>query len=109
MTQVQEKSYICKDKRGIGVMESAMKKTQLERFNEIKSSNKLFLTAAEIAPVLEVDAHSVRGQARDRPDMLGFPVVVYGSRVKVPRLPFVQFVESLPCSCQINRRNEESA
>jgi len=83
-----------------------MTQSQLERFNEIKSWDKLLLTVADVAPVLECNPNDVRGQAHDKPEMLGFPVLIYGTRVKIPRLPFIQFMEQLPCSCQMNKRNE---
>jgi hypothetical protein len=82
-----------------------MTKRQLDTFAKIKAMDKLFLTADEIAPVLECNGNDVRGQAHDRPDLLGFPVVVYGSRVKIPRLPFIQFVEHIPCCCPSIKRD----
>lgn len=60
---------------------------------DIENSDKLFLTPAEAAPVLGVDPHSIRMQARMDPDKLGFPVVVTGSRTKIPREAFVNFVK----------------
>ena len=60
---------------------------------DIKSMDKLFLTAAEIAPLLGCDPHYIRVAARTKPDLLGFPVAVYGSRTKIPRLPFINFIE----------------
>jgi len=81
-----------------------MTKSQLEAFNRIKEMDKLFLNVEEIAPVLECNPHDIRKQARERPDLLGFPVVVYGSRIKIPRLPFIQFFEELPCCCPSFKR-----
>ena len=72
-----------------------------DRFDLIKSMDKLLLTAEDIAPVIGCNPNDIRGQARDKPDLLGFPVVVYASRVKIPRLPFIQFIERLPCCCAV--------
>ena len=82
-----------------------MTKAQLAAFGKIKMMDKLFVTAEEVSPILECNPNDLRGQARDRPDLLGFPVTVYGTRVKIPRLPFIQFVETLPCCCPSNKRD----
>lgn len=59
---------------------------------EIKASDKLTLTAADVGPVLGSDPAVIRIQARIDPDALGFPVSVIGNRVKIPRLPFLEFL-----------------
>lgn len=59
---------------------------------EIKASDKLFLTPCDIAPVLECDPHAIRIIARDCPEQLGFPVIRVRSRTKIPRIPFLQFM-----------------
>lgn len=60
---------------------------------ELKKLEINMLTPAQAAEVLGVSAQSIRVCARQRPDLLGFPVMVYGSRVKVPRLPLIDFLE----------------
>lgn len=60
---------------------------------EIRVSNKTMLTPADIAPVLGADPQDIRVAARQRPDMLGFNVAVIGTRVKVPRLAFIRWME----------------
>lgn len=50
------------------------------------------LTPAQVAPILRLDADTIRGQARDCPDRLGFPVIVAKSRVKIPRVAFLRFM-----------------
>lgn len=50
------------------------------------------LTPAQVAPVLRLDADTIRGQARDCPERLGFNVIVAGSRVKIPRVAFLKFM-----------------
>ena len=84
--------------------EPSMTNSQLEALNRIKEMDKLFLNVDEIAPVLECNPQDIRGQARARPELLGFPVIVYCSRIKIPRLPFIQFVEELPCCCPSFKR-----
>ena len=58
---------------------------------EIRQSDKLLLTPADIAPVLGCDPQLIRVQAHTAPERLGFPVVVVGTRTKIPRIPFIEF------------------
>lgn len=57
--------------------------------DEIRASNKAVLTPAEVAPVLGCDPQDIRVAAKQKPGLLGFNVVVIGSRVKIPRLAFI--------------------
>lgn len=61
--------------------------------DEIRASDKTMLTPADIAPVLGADAQDIRVQARMAPERLGFNVAVVGTRVKVPRLAFIRWME----------------
>lgn len=60
--------------------------------DEIKASDKLMLTPAEVAEVLGCDAQDVRIQARLAPEKLGFPVIIIKSRTKIPRIPFLRYM-----------------
>lgn len=57
---------------------------------EIKASDKTVLTPADVAPVLRCDPQWIRLAARERPDLLGFPVIILRSRTKIPRIPFLE-------------------
>ena len=59
---------------------------------EIKASPERWLTAEQIAPVLECDPNSIRRQAQADPSKLGFSVTVIGARVKVNRIGFIAFL-----------------
>lgn len=59
---------------------------------EIKTSEKMMLVPEEVRTVLGCDAHSIRLQARECPECLGFPVVVLGNRTLIPRKPFLAFL-----------------
>lgn len=59
---------------------------------EIKSSPKIFLSPAEVAPVLGSDPHTVRCTARQRPELLGFEFTFSGNRMKIPRIPFLRWL-----------------
>ena len=61
--------------------------------DEIKASDKLILTPADIAPVLGADPQDIRVTAKLHPERLGFNVAVVGTRVKVPRLAFIRWME----------------
>ena len=50
------------------------------------------LTCSQIAPLLGANPATIHGQATDRPELLGFPVIVAGSRVKIPKRPFLRFM-----------------
>ena len=60
--------------------------------DEIEAIPDEVLTPAQVAPVLHLDQDTVRGQARTCPARLGFPVIVAGSRVKIPKKSFVKFM-----------------
>lgn len=51
-----------------------------------------WFTVAEICGVLNADPQTLRLTARQRPELLGFPVIVAGNRVKVPRIPFLRYM-----------------
>lgn len=59
---------------------------------ELKASDKAFLTPADVAPVLGTHPHTIRVMAHQAPEMLGFPFTFSGCRMKIPRVPFLRFV-----------------
>lgn len=59
---------------------------------EMKSSKKEVLAPADVAGVLQCDPQSIRVRARQRPELLGFPVIVMGNRVKIPRRAFLRYI-----------------
>lgn len=50
------------------------------------------LTCAQVAPLLGANPATIHGQAVERPELLGFPVIVAGRRVKIPKRPFIRFM-----------------
>ena len=62
-------------------------------FEEIKASDRDFVNTTDIAPIMHVAPYSINVQAKKDPAKLGFPVVVVGTRVLVPRLGFIKFLE----------------
>ena len=59
---------------------------------EIRRGEKLFLTADEISETCGSSPQTIRVQAQQNPQSLGFPVSVIGSRVRIPRLPYLHFL-----------------
>lgn len=57
---------------------------------DIEKIPKEFLTAADVAPYLRSDPNSIRVQAHNRPELLGFPLTIVRRRVKIPKALFVQ-------------------
>lgn len=58
---------------------------------DIEKIDKSILTAADIADYLGTDPNTIRIQAHENAKMLGFPVIVLGSRVKIPKEGFIRF------------------
>lgn len=48
------------------------------------------LTCAQVAEVIGANPDTIRWQARKDPSKLGFPVIVIGNRVKIPKRPFLR-------------------
>ena len=61
--------------------------------DDIRASTRPYVTPADIAPILECDPQGIRVQAHRDPTMLGYPVIVIGRRVRIPRIPFVRYIE----------------
>lgn len=59
-------------------------------FDSILASRAVFLTAAEVGRAAGISPDHIRVQARNNPAALGFPVTVVGSRVYIPRVPFLK-------------------
>lgn len=60
--------------------------------SDVLSSTKVYLTPADIAPILRCDAQSIRVQAHKDASKLGYEVIIIGNRVKIPRIPFLRFL-----------------
>ena len=60
---------------------------------EIEEMDRDMLTPVIVSKYLGCDDHTIRLQARERPDLLGFPVICIGNRVKIPKAAFVAYCE----------------
>lgn len=60
---------------------------------EIKTSEKQFLTPDDVAQTLGVNPQSIRTQAQADPIKLGFAVIQMGARTLIPRHAFLYFLQ----------------
>lgn len=60
---------------------------------EIRATEKAFLTCADIAPAIGSDPHALRVEAKKEHSRLGFPVLIIGTRVKIPTAGFINWYE----------------
>jgi len=60
-------------------------------FKEICECEKDVLKPADIAQVLGCDPYTINVYAKKCPERLGFPVLMIGSRVKIPKQGFIAF------------------
>ena len=65
--------------------------------NDIKQMTKDIITPAEAAQVVGCDPQKMRLEARERPENLGFPVIIVRSRIKIPRVAFIKYMEGDLC------------
>lgn len=65
----------------------------MRTLKEIKRCGKPFLIPADVAPFLRCDPYSINVAAKQNPAALGFPVILMGSRVRIPTAAFVAFFE----------------
>ena len=60
---------------------------------DIKQMDKDVITPAEAAQVVGCDPQQLRLTAREKPQNLGFPVIIVKSRIKIPRVAFIRYME----------------
>lgn len=58
----------------------------------VQRVDREFFTPQDVCGVLGADPQTIRIAARQRPEWLGFPVILVGNRVKIPRIPFLRYM-----------------
>ena len=58
---------------------------------QIERMPKSMLTLQDVAEYLQADPATLRLQAREDPEALGFPIICCGSRTKIPKEGFVHY------------------
>ena len=61
-------------------------------FDEILKCDKPFLTPSDVAEVLGCKPYSVNTQAKADITKLGFPASLIGTRVRIPRIGFINWI-----------------
>lgn len=59
---------------------------------EIEALPTEVLFCKHVARVLQADPGTIHAQAMQSPELLGFPVIVTGTRVKIPKTAFLKFM-----------------
>lgn len=60
---------------------------------EMKRSTKTILTPKDVSEVLSCHPYSINQQAKADPSRLGFPVILTGTRVRIPKDAFIRYFE----------------
>ena len=60
--------------------------------DELRSMTDTIITPEQASKVLKCSPQSIRLAAHQRPELLGFPVIVMGTETKIPRIPFLRFL-----------------
>ena len=61
--------------------------------NDLEQMTSDVISAAVVASVLGVHPQSIRVQAQKDPSKLGFPCIVVGTKLLIPRQPFINYVK----------------
>lgn len=70
---------------------------------EARNYHKEVLTPVQVSEILGCDPQELRMQARARRDLLGFPTICVGNRVKIPRLAFLAYMDGASVKMGANR------
>ena len=62
---------------------------------ELRELPKEILSPDDISGVLHCHPYSINLAAQSDPGKLGFPVVVMGSRIRIPKAAFIRFMEGI--------------
>ena len=67
----------------------------MRTLEEIEACPKAMLTPTDVAGYLGCEAYSINRAAKDAPGLMGFPIIVMGTRVRIPKEGFVRFCRGL--------------
>lgn len=59
---------------------------------DLIASEKAFFSPIDICGVLGSDPQTIRITARQRPDLIHYPFTFTGTRMKIPKGPFLKFM-----------------
>jgi hypothetical protein len=61
---------------------------------EIRASDKAFLTPQDISRALGSDPQTIRLTAKLHPERIGYPFTFVGTRMKIPRIGFLRWYDN---------------
>lgn len=64
-------------------------------YEQIKETDKRYLTSEDVREILEAAAYNITLQAREDFSGLPFPIICIGTRVKIPRYGFLKFCDNV--------------
>ena len=66
--------------------------------DELLNMNSATISPSQAAPMIPCNPYSINLAARDPRyrSELGFPVILIGNRVRIPRIPFLKFLGLIP-------------
>ena len=67
----------------------------MRSIEEVEALDCEYLTCMQVAQILGASQQMIHAQAIECPEKLGFPVIVIGSRVKIPRRAFINFMKGI--------------
>lgn len=62
-------------------------------WQELKQSEKLFVTADDVSEVLNCDPQTLRLAVREKKELVGFNCSMIGKTLRIPRQAFIKWVE----------------
>lgn len=60
---------------------------------ELEQVDREYLIPREVAGVLGCTQYAINVAARQAPELLGFPVTLIGTRAKIPKRPFINYMK----------------
>ena len=67
-------------------------RNQNKKIKEIMDSSDVYLLSEDAAKAIGVAPQNLREQAKDEPEKLGFNVIVVGTSIRIPRIPFLNYI-----------------
>lgn len=52
-----------------------------------------YIVPADLEEILGINPQDIRNQAHEAPELLGFPVIVTGTRIRIPRRGFIHYMK----------------
>lgn len=67
------------------------------KLEELEALETEVLSCQQIAPILKANPYTIHMQAMECPERLGFPVIIMGNNVRIPKQAFLLFMRGIEC------------